>query len=81
MSTYDSTKLELEKMMNGGHTVADLLGMIAHICEDKREWLLSGENGHAPDKPYAAAYLRAARVLTGACKLLARSERIRIHQV
>lgn len=70
MSTYEGTKLELEALLDGGHTVADLLGMLAHICEEKRDWLLSGENGHAPDKPYAAAYHLAANKLTKCCASL-----------
>lgn len=81
MSTYDATKLELEKMMDGGHSVADLVGMLAHICEDKADWLVSGENGQAPDKPYAQAYTVAAKALTGCCARLARSRSIRAHRV
>lgn len=81
MSTYEHTKNELEAMMDGGHTVADLLGMIAHVCEDKAEFVTSGENGQTPDKPYGKAYMTAAMVLTRACAQLGRKQTIKLHQI
>lgn len=81
MSTYETTKLELERMMDGGHTVADLVGMIAHICEEKAEFVTSGENGMAPDREYASAYMIAARRLTNCCASLSRNVRIKTYRI
>ena len=81
MSTYETTKNQLEAMMDGGHTVGDLVGMLAHICEEKAAFVTSGENGQEPDEAYANAFRVAASRLTKCCASLAGSVWIKRHRI
>ncbi|MBK1871584.1 hypothetical protein [Taklimakanibacter albus] len=37
MSTRETYKRDLEALLDGGHTVSDILSMLAEVCDDKAD--------------------------------------------
>lgn len=39
MSTKDRYKLELEQLLDGGHSLSDILEMLAEVCWEKSDYV------------------------------------------
>ena len=61
MSTRETTKMELEAMLDGGHSIADVLSMLAEVCDEKAEHVRTNWQ----DKVLAREWTRASTKLHG----------------
>lgn len=85
MSTRERYVSELEALLDGGHTIDEVVGMLAEVCELKAEHVAFTSSQFSPhakeDKALAAAWRRGALILTSCCATLARNPRIRAHKL
>ncbi|MER8924296.1 hypothetical protein [Mesorhizobium sp. M0859] len=71
MSTRETNKAILESILDGGHTIQDVLLMLADVCHEKADWVRSPESVGLPDERYAKRWERcAAKIERAAVKIV-----------